>query len=550
MSTFVADSTYAALYGNINVGDICFDPYIDDNFNGWLSYNVGTHGPLEGKKVCIRGMQSPSDTYGWIRMTFKGATSTDIDGLVITNYDGQVRTTSSLSIYGLGKFKVTGKYDPIAQTGDINYQGRDGSYEWSQFGFKLSSLWYSKDTYGTGEPCKISETECVEITGSSSIGFVAKNNGVNDAAGGFMTVSFHDNWVHDVHSEGVYVGDTGTSTDQHSVSLTAYNNVFERSGYECFQSGRLSSGSRIYNNVMNLASMGYLTNEFMASQDYNIQQGSRNNDCKFYNNMCIGAGFAQLFIAEDSEGDGENPLSGTGWEIYNNAFLFGRNIFTQIAGTNPVGWEKTIKIRDNIIGFYYYTYDRYRTDGVTGTWIGNWHNDDDTNIEITDNKFGDEGWGTNLISDIGDAVGNTNVSTSGNLFNQVTPRPLFINSGFDDATENYGKHEDWGAFIDVPGSPNNGDPITFPIGYTVYHNMSVYLATAESHDVEPEVTAGWTNYWDKITFDGHNYPAGDLRAVTGSEYELLDIGLLDKYTAPPVDPPGDVDSFGIKTTMF
>ena len=193
--------------------------------------------------------------------------------LIITNLGGQVRVGGLgfyyvMSISGGCNWKLTGKYDPVEETGDINFPGQaDGSYANSQgsYGFHIDDAYSACEDGQDGCPYNLTAcagTKCpnevagltigsnapssqpqprtsdfeisyVEITDTGFAGLVVKTDNKNLPCGTTCTamtdytmrnIKIHDLYIHDVLSEGMYLGSTQNSAAQHSIeNLSVYN---------------------------------------------------------------------------------------------------------------------------------------------------------------------------------------------------------------------------------------------------------------------------------------------------------------------------------------
>lgn len=198
--------------------------------------------------------------------------------LVITNLGGQVRVGGLgfyyvMSISGGCNWVLTGKYDPSEETGDVDYPGHaDGAYADSQgtYGILIDDAYSACEDGQNGCPYNLTacaSTNCpnevtglsissnapssqprpptsdfeisyVEITDTGFAGLVAKtDNNQNlpcSPADGQLcssmtdytmrNVKIHDLYIHDVLSEGMYLGSTQNSAAQHSFeNLRVYN---------------------------------------------------------------------------------------------------------------------------------------------------------------------------------------------------------------------------------------------------------------------------------------------------------------------------------------
>ena len=206
-----------------------------------------------GKKILIKG-----GIYEWIGID-NGSSGTANNPIIITNYDGQVET-KEFKISGLKNFKLTGKYDQLKKTGDINFPGHASGYAFSQnkYGIFVNSRW-------TGEARPLlSVTGFTDVNGVDQISTDYEIEYVESGNGGYSNlfkwdgkvsivdnVSIHDCYFHDTGGEGIYLGITDDSKPgQVFRNLSIYNNRLIRTGYDALQLGKVVKGANIYNNVL------------------------------------------------------------------------------------------------------------------------------------------------------------------------------------------------------------------------------------------------------------------------------------------------------------
>ena len=204
--------------------------------------------------------------------------------LVITNLGGQVRVGGLGHYYIMGisggcNWVLTGKYDPTEETGDINYPGHaDGAYANSNgtYGILIDDAYSACEDGQDGCPYNLTscaDTNCpnevpglaigsnapsskpqpptsdfeisyVEMRDTGFAGLSVKTDnkqGLPCGLGGDLcgidgnqccsmtdytmrNVKIHDLYIHDVLSEGLYLGSTQNSAAQHSFeNLRVYN---------------------------------------------------------------------------------------------------------------------------------------------------------------------------------------------------------------------------------------------------------------------------------------------------------------------------------------
>ena len=307
--------------------------------------------------------------------------------VLIKNVGGQVVIRSLVASYGW-LFKNSQNFK-ILGNGDPNYK----------YGFKVTTHKNSFIQFVS----KTSDFEIahVEVAGdhangthpteSGFAGIMAKSqpicwddeNGGSTDAGNFemKNVYIHDNYIHDVAGEGMYVGygksqgvllnsSTGNKSSKinypHNVSnLYIYNNIVENVGWDGIQVKNAHQNANVYNNVIkNYANLnigahdeGLFVGDGSEANIYgnwveggNIESNGMQinafGNTKIYNNVILGAGFNGLYLNNQSTQFANK--AGT-FEIYNNTVEGGTG--SAIISHTP----QNVIIKNNI-GFGYGAY--------------------------------------------------------------------------------------------------------------------------------------------------------------------------------------------------
>jgi hypothetical protein len=164
------------------------------------------------------------------------------------------------------------------------------------------------------------EVAYVEVRNSKFAGIMAKTDPSCDAAtrrGNFTmrNVSIHDNYIHNVGGEGIYLGNSfyakgrilacGTILPHDVVNSKVYNNTTESTGCEGIQVGCATSGAEIYNNTVKRPGL----DPFMSGQTNGIQIGEGTGG-KCYNNL-----------VKDAPGNGIIILGYGDNKVFNNYII-------------------------------------------------------------------------------------------------------------------------------------------------------------------------------------------------------------------------------------
>ncbi|MGK0391007.1 MAG: hypothetical protein ACI94Y_003767, partial [Maribacter sp.] len=307
-----------------------------------------------------------------------------INPIIIKNVGGQVVIRSLVASYGW-KFKNS-KHFKVLGNGDPNHQ----------YGFKVTTH-YNSYIQMINKTTDF-EIAYVEVAGdyangthptqSGFAGIMAKSqpicwdndNGGSTDAGNFemKNVSIHDNYIHDVAGEGMYVGYgraqgvqlnaspgvpcSATNYPHHVRNLFIYNNIIENVGWDGIQVKNAHYNAQIYNNVIkNYATLGIghhdeglLVGDGTEALIYgnwieggNVQSNGMQinafGNTKIYNNVVLGSGYNGLYLNNQSPYIANR--AGT-IEIYNNTFEGG-------TGSAIVTHTSQNVIIKNNIGFGY-----------------------------------------------------------------------------------------------------------------------------------------------------------------------------------------------------
>ncbi|WP_160164070.1 PKD domain-containing protein [Nafulsella turpanensis] len=237
----------------------------------------------------------------------KGSAS---DYITIKNCGGQVVLGGSTINNGI--LVQNSRYFRITGTGDSAFE----------YGIKVDRTKEGSQGIAVTEFSSDVEIDHVEITGAGFAGIMAKTDPKCDGSadrGKFTmyNVNIHDNYIHDVGGEGIYLGNSffsGTSVYcnktqyPHEIKgVRVYNNIITRTGWDAIQVGSATSDVEIYDNKiydyatanrdmhksaiqLGLGTTGKCYNNFIknGSGEGIVIQGIGNN--LVYNNIISGAG--------------------------------------------------------------------------------------------------------------------------------------------------------------------------------------------------------------------------------------------------------------------
>lgn len=533
-----ASSTDAENITNANVGDFLLtgpnltqsETSIDirPSFNNTFSLD-------NCKKILIKG-----GDYDRISLNIPGLSGTEECPIIITNYDGQVKCKQFI-IAGVAYFKLTGKYDATDQTGDPDYLGHADRYAFSssKYGIWISNQWIDVEDFmlgiagSTGFQATNWEVEYLEISdGGFSNVFKWDNQGQP-----MMDCSIHDLYIHDQHGEGVYVGSTGSGTQNPFINLHVYNNRILRVGNEGMQLGQLREGCIIEHNVIHGAVNW--RSPFGEYQDNGVQFGFRNGGVEFKKNVIINGGEKWINAFTNNSGD---VVSSGVIKIEDNVFLYNHGPLGAYFGQSSFLPDVSFSIRNNYFGKCFFNYSEVYTDSraINSPHLIRIAND--AYFLLENNTWDGTDGRTQFYSVVSDtnptinAVGTVNAEVPDINFIQYMELP----DGF-----NYVYLEQWASLVGQTwgnenqfgfGGTKKGQAITYIAGVYVTHKSKVYKAIQNSSQIEPGVTANWASYWelvnytDSVTSDTTTTPPDDVRLVADSFYNSFSAGLLDNPT--------------------
>lgn len=262
------------------------DTYVDAN-----NLNV-----QPGDVICIEGGQRTHLAL----LNFQG---TAAEPLTFINCNGQVVIENYNLGYGL--IFRNSKYFKLTGTGDADYK----------YGIKIAGTKSGASGVGVGDLSTNSELEFLEITNTGFAGIMAKTDPKCDGSanrGNFVMrdVLIHDNYIHDIGGEGLYIGNSfysglnttcGTIYPHDITGLRVYDNLVENTGWDGIQIGCASEDAEIYNNTVK----GYgLSGSDAHTNGIQIGGGTTG---KLYNN-----------VVKDGKGNGIIVMGLGNNLIYNN----------------------------------------------------------------------------------------------------------------------------------------------------------------------------------------------------------------------------------------
>jgi hypothetical protein len=439
--------------------------------------------------------------------------------LVITNRGGQVHVVAdryALALKGGSNWVLTGRYDPVSETGDPAFPGHRGcDYAASRgrYGIHLDG------TFGTGgavlgvgspggtEPgagTNVStdfEIEYVEIERASFAGLMIKSDDQGESH--MRNVRVHDLYIHDTISEGCYIGST-QAEPQHRIELAFHHNRLVRAGTECGQFGQLARGSEIHHNVFALCAIDW-RDSFQPWQDNGVQLGVRQGDASFHHNVVIGAA-GNLLSMFDQPRTGDDHSADDVVALHDNHLeaTRGNVMWLHDASDGVTRWAfDRMTVRERTFGRDEVYPTARPEDSVFRT------TNDATPITFADVVWDEE---TVPVSRFTPSTQPTITVASSVRAGSVAPiafrdfLPLPEGTSWLDV-------EMW---TDVAGRAPDVPPVTYAPGDVVVHDGVVYeCLRASTAEPPPDHPAAWRRL---------GVPVDDVRAVPGSRYEALGLG--------------------------
>jgi len=452
--------------------------------------------------------------------------------LVITNKGGQVRVGGRQHYYlfvleGGSNWELTGEYNADAQTGHASFPGHKGnnySNTRDKYGILIDDDFYVTPTgnkihgLAIGGKATNFKVSYVEIREVSFAAILMKTD--NDDTAVMRNVRLHDLYIHDIGSEGFYIGST-QSPPQHPVEhLEIYNSRVLRTGTEALQMGQLGTGTNVHHNVFALGAIDW-KNAFQPNQDNNSQIAVRYGRGFIHHNIFIGAANSLVsFFGQRRTVDDDSHVAGDHLTLHDNYYssfrFLGAYLGSQPEPSMPAGTTDGVtayRFERNFFRAFSWQRNEVYTSEVKPDHLFRIAITQNP-VVLNDNRFDVPLKLTNLFNEDNNSSGK--VSASGNVRGTVSP-VAFNNFGFP-ADFDYLSVEMWTAKCGRCSDPNT--PVSYqPNDYVMhrgvlYQNVSGTPVTGTEPGTAPLV-------WKSL-----GYPPDDVRLAPGSPYQGL--GLLDK----------------------
>jgi len=433
--------------------------------------------------------------------------------LVITNLGGQVKIGPNddgnyiWSMSGGRHWILTGRYDPVSQTGDVSVPGHrcnEFANSRGQYGF-LSDDAFDLDAPYLHMGLSISdasdvEIEFIEVTRSGFAGIRMLNDPGQNRP--MSNVKLHDTYVHDVDGEGIYLGWTGTPPSNLVPGLEVYRNRFVRTGNEALQVQNLGEGSHIHHNVMAHAALHWRDNHLGAFQDSNSQIQMRSGNVLVEENVFIGAA-SSLWSSFRGAEAGDGPLH----VVYRHNYVSHNRVGLGAYLGGAADVSSSYRFEGNVFRHIDFSYDQIDPGATDAGVILRFAGGITAPVTLAANRWeGDE----QLVAGLGGPNGTVGSITATDNVNEAVEPIAFV----DALSEAPFSLEFWTAVqTRAPGDP----PRTYEAGdLVVASDGHLYRAINTNTDSPPIDNL---DVWERLPD-----PADDFRIAPGSPYDTWGLG--------------------------
>lgn len=551
----IADVDLANKYPQVNVGDYIYFNGVGTN-DAIYAQNNGSPSINYPNKVLIRG-----DHYQAISMNCAQINgNTPNQRVPICNFMGQIYVSGYLFFSGGNFWRLSGAYDPNLGLGSAYYKGCHQNNSTVDFGFSNGNygIWASREWIDeSSNMIRVSgtatgfEIDHIEISDGGFAGLMLKYDDMNVHS--MDDVEVHHLYIHDIGSEGMYIGSTQAEPQHVFNNLHIHHCAVLRTGGEAIQIGQQSGGCLVENNVI-WGAFDWLS-PFNQWQDNVFQLGARNGGITIRNNILMGAA-GNAFSAFSRTKAGITP-NGLPITLENNLIWCSRGSTGAYQGGPSDGLTPWVW-KDNYAGKFYFDWDRVYTNAVARPHIVSIGiQNSNITATVTGNRF------DNTRSSFHSLWGGGTVQVTASNNNQITlDNPQF--RYFLEAPDslNYLKWTRWTANVgEVAAFPSNntnkGQPVTYTIGDVVQYHVNGrtrFYKCLQNHNLQEPSTNG-NAYWELLTWNNKGnlsyLPPDDVRLDVGSFYYTKNIGLEGASNSLVVDAGANQSVFtGINDITF
>jgi hypothetical protein len=437
--------------------------------------------------------------------------------LVISNSGGQVHVTGAADsnylfvVSGGANWLLTGQYDPVAQTGNVNFQGH-AQHQYASSGGHYG-IWID-DASGqpdaasppvglsVGEGASAFGLRFIEINGTptSGVRLLPATDGAMDA------VRISDLYIHDVEGAGLLLGSGGAQPQGRIHGMRVHDNRIARTGAQGIKISQVGNASRIENNVLYLTSLSWYS-YFTAYADDGIAAQPREGSTRFAANIVVGAADA-MFVDLPLIVGGDSHSASDVVAFDDNVFSNGRYYGGYLSSSLPASVR--YRFARNRFHAIVYQYDSYGGAFTDPERILSLPTGVSNPISVTDNLWDGPQTLINLVADPNQAQGS--ITASGNAHATLTD-PMFVASGMPVGFDPFNLST-WAA---TSNSQHGDNPVTYNIGDLVAYRTKLYRCIQSNTNARPDLNpASWTPVAQ---------PTDDLRLAAGSPY--ANAGLVD-----------------------
>ncbi|MEO7755549.1 MAG: hypothetical protein ABIS07_03140, partial [Dokdonella sp.] len=415
----------------------------------------------------------PAGTYGQISI---GNLPQRLGGrpLVISNSGGQVHVTGAADsnylfvVSGGTNWLLTGQYDPVAQTGNVNFQGH-AQHHYATSGGHYG-IWIDD---ASGQPDSVYPPagllvgagtsnfglKFIEINGTPTQGLRLLPSTDSSMDG----VRITDLYIHDIEGTGIYIGVNNAQPQGKISGLRMHDNRIARTGAQGIKVVQIGGASRIENNVFYLTSLSWYS-YFTDYADDGISMMPREGSTRFGANIVVGAADT-LMLALPLIVEGDNQTLNDFVVFEDNVFSHGRYYGGYLPSLlPPLVHYRFARNRFHSIVYQYDLYGGAFTDPHRilnlPTGVGN-------PIAVTDNRWDGPQTLINLVADPNQTQGS--ITASGNAHATLTD-PVFVASGMP-AGFNPFNVSTWAA---TSNASHGGSQVNYNVGDIVAYRTKLY----------------------------------------------------------------------------
>lgn len=522
----IATAAMAAKYSHVNEGDYIYWNFTSDDY----IYDASGINVSYPNKILVH-----SKAYKYVTVFLTNAHgNSNAQQVVVTNFLGQVETKDGFSLHNSDANRLTGRYDSAKGYGHYAYKGWDAGYEFPHgtFGIYANNRWASEQYLHNISLAKASKVELdyIEAANGSFTGISWKyDNDSTNRADSIITDSstIHHCFIHDIGSEGIYIGSTQSGIQQVFTNMTVENNVILRCGGEGIQAGWLYGDNVIRNNVVH--SGVDWKRPFGYNQDGVIQVSVVGGGTVVENNIFFGGGEAAGII-ELKDNITPNPVTTDDTVTYaNNLFYAMRSGKFVHYGLYNDSFTKLDSITHLVFDGNYYK------------MIG----DDYTELD-TATTFSHTIWSLKNSANVTVARNNKYDNSIDSLVREDCITPVLSNN-----TQGTIDYPEFRNYLDKPDSFNylkisrytdltiKGNPAIWSVGNIVQHwnnngetRFYECIQATSSTSNQPPKDDSNTAYWELITWLKADstisyFPPDDVRLVASSFFDSLGMGISD-----------------------